>query len=160
MPRETRRGLTVEQSNILLQGGLMIIHLQGGCPVRPSSEPIPFKMGLQLPCHVRSQAAAQGAVWKDAPTRVAHRFVMYATLGNCLRCTGAPGAALTGAMVAYMPNGGTYAPPASVAVSRSYTFSVLSFKADAARPHPPTTVPLPTSPCGTRAGGSGWLRED
>src|SRR5487761_953386 len=44
----------------------MRTHRKGGCYVRPLSEPIPFKMGLQIPRRVYSQAAAQGGIRKDA----------------------------------------------------------------------------------------------
>ena len=37
----------------------MRTHPKGGCHVRPLSEPIPFPMGLQIPCRVRPQATTQ-----------------------------------------------------------------------------------------------------
>src|SRR6516162_3158280 len=39
----------------------MRTHRRGGEDVRRLSEPIPFQMGLQIPCGVRAQATAKGA---------------------------------------------------------------------------------------------------
>src|SRR5256886_2944735 len=55
----------------------MRTHPKGGCDVRPVSEPIPFEMGLQIPCRVCSQAAAPRAVCANPPS-----------IGTDLPCSG------------------------------------------------------------------------
>ena len=46
-------------------------------------------------------------------------------LANGLESTGAPGAALRGAMIAYMPSGGIYAPPGVPSMLDSLEVKVL-----------------------------------
>src|SRR5690242_7289758 len=62
----TRKGLTVAESNILLRGGLVRTSQQRRMfYVRAVSEPIPFQMGLQISCCVRSQKATPSALRAD-----------------------------------------------------------------------------------------------
>jgi hypothetical protein len=44
----------------------MRIHPRGGCDVRTLSEPIPLKVGLQIPCGFHSQTTTEAAVRTDA----------------------------------------------------------------------------------------------
>ena len=57
-------------------------------------------------------------------------FHVCAPLVIGLECTGAPGAAMRGAMIAYMPNGGTYAPPTHYAprsLRRHFQYSLEGY---------------------------------